>query len=110
MQNSDEQEPNETVSTMIGMTRIYASSLLGLSSCHSSTVWANYASHPRLAKRFASSMKALTSNTGQSPFHLATGYSWSELPPSSTVVDIGGSEGHVSAVIAQRHPYLNFVV
>lgn len=55
-------------------------------------------------------MKALTSNTGQSPFHLATGYSWSELPPSSTVVDIGGSEGHVSAVIAQRHPYLNFVV
>jgi len=33
MQNSDEQEPNETVSTMIGMTQIHSSSLLGLSSC-----------------------------------------------------------------------------
>ena len=55
-------------------------------------------------------MKSFTSNSGQSPFHLATGYPWSDIPPTSTIIDIGGSEGHVSAAIAQRHQHLSFVV
>ena len=33
-------------------------------------------------------MKSVTSNVGQSPSHLATGYPWSDLPPSSTVQDL----------------------
>ena len=55
-------------------------------------------------------MKSFTSNSGQSPSHLATGYPWSDIPPTSTVIDIGGSEGHVSVTIAQTHQHLNFIV
>ena len=55
-------------------------------------------------------MKSFTSNAGQSPSHLATGYPWSDIPPNSTVIDVGGSEGHVSVAIAQRHQHLKFVV
>lgn len=55
-------------------------------------------------------MKSFTSNQGQSPDHLATGYSWSNIPSNSTIIDIGGSEGHVSVAIAQRHLHLNFIV
>ena len=55
-------------------------------------------------------MKSFTSNAGQSPDHLATGYPWSKIPSNSTIIDIGGSEGHVSVAIAQRHRHLSFVV
>ena len=55
-------------------------------------------------------MKSFTSNSGQSPSHLATGYPWSDIPSSSTIVDMGGSEGHVSVAIAQKHQHLSFVV
>ena len=55
-------------------------------------------------------MKSFTSNPGQSPTHLATGYPWSDIPSNSTIIDIGGSEGHVSLAIAQRHSHLSFVV
>ena len=55
-------------------------------------------------------MKSFTSNSGQSPSYLATGYPWSDISSSSTIVDMGGSEGHVSVAIAQRHQHLSFVV
>lgn len=55
-------------------------------------------------------MKSFTSNLGQSPSYLATGYPWSDISSSSTIVDMGGSEGHVSVAIAQRHQHLSFVV
>lgn len=76
----------------------------------SSTVWEHHAKHPHLAKRFANSMRAFSSNSDFSPTKLATGYPWSDIPPGSTVVEIGGSEGHVSAAVATRHPHLKFVV
>ena len=55
-------------------------------------------------------MKSFTSNAGQSPDHLATGYPWSNIPSNGTIIDVGGSEGHVSVAIAQRHRHLSFVV
>lgn len=55
-------------------------------------------------------MRAFSSNSGHSTTQLATGYPWSDIPPTSTIVEIGGSEGHVSAAIAKRHPHLSFVV
>ena len=73
-------------------------------------MWAHHDKHPHLAKRFANSMRAFSSNPGHSPVHLATGYPWSDIPPASTIVEIGGSEGHVSAAIAQKHQHLKFVV
>lgn len=55
-------------------------------------------------------MQAFLSNAGMSSSFLVSGYPWSSLPDKSTIVDIGGSEGHVSLAIAEAHPHLRFVV
>lgn len=41
---------------------------------------------------------------------LSTHFSWSELPPNSTVVDLGGSRGHVSIHLSRKFSQLCFVV
>jgi O-methyltransferase domain len=55
-------------------------------------------------------MVGLTSNPGHSPQYLATGYPWASLEAGSTVVDVGGSKGHVSIAIAKEHSHLSFIV
>lgn len=55
-------------------------------------------------------MQVLTSQPGQSLDYLVTGYPWNSLEKDATVVDVGGSEGYVSAAIAAAHSHLNFVV
>jgi hypothetical protein len=37
-------------------------------------------------------------------------YDWGSLPDGSTVVDVGGARGHVSAYLAEQFPHLNFIV
>lgn len=41
---------------------------------------------------------------------LASYVDWSSLPNGSTVVDVGGAQGHVSFHLAEKFPHLNFVV
>jgi len=41
---------------------------------------------------------------------LANYFEWGSLPDGSTIVDVGGSQGHVSAHLAERFPNLKFVV
>jgi trans-aconitate methyltransferase len=41
---------------------------------------------------------------------LSTHFPWSDLPANSTVVDVGGSKGHVSIHLARSFPDLQFVV
>jgi hypothetical protein len=63
--------------------------------------------HPTRAQSFAGAM------SGTSPASLnalSTYFDWSSLPSDSTVVDIGGSQGHVSAHLAQNFPHLRFIV
>ena len=58
-------------------------------------------------------MSALSSGSGRSPSFLVKGYPWSSLYKGSrtaTVVDVGGSNGHVSVMLAQSTPDLKFVV
>ena len=38
------------------------------------------------------------------------GYDWDTLGQGATVVDIGGSDGHVNMSLAQAHPDLRFIV
>ena len=73
-------------------------------------VWDYYKEYPARGKRFANSMKSFTSNTGHSLSPLVSGYPWSSLNPGATVVDVGGSEGHVSIALAKANPDLKFVV
>ncbi len=85
----------------------------GYSLAHSTnkTVWDYYRTNPTRAKRFANAMKSFAStNQGQNVSYLVEGYPWSLLGAGSTVVDVGGSEGHASIAIAEAHPTLKFVV
>lgn len=65
------------------------------------------AQHPSRAQSFAGAM----SGTSLASLNaLSTYFDWSNLPPDSTVVDIGGSQGHVSVHLAQKFPHLKFIV
>lgn len=76
-------------------------------------VWEHYAEHPAMARRFAGSMSAFSDGVGLSPRFLTEGYPWSSLAGpdgTATVVDVGGSRGHVALALAQSHPHLRLVV
>ncbi|QKX58069.1 uncharacterized protein TRUGW13939_05190 [Talaromyces rugulosus] len=66
-----------------------------------------FSENPTRAERFAAAM-ATTSTASLEA--LSTHFAWSELSPNSTVVDLGGSRGHVSIYLAQKFAHLRFVV
>ena len=65
---------------------------------------------PGMAKMFSSYMRNVASTEGVSLVHLADGYDWKELGPGSTIVDVGGSRGHVSVFLAKAFDQPRFVV
>jgi SAM-dependent methyltransferase len=62
-----------------------------------------------MAKRFAGAMASFVNAHGNAPSLLAEHYPWDSIG-NGTVVDVGGSKGHISVLLAQRYPDLNFVV
>ncbi|KAF7914452.1 uncharacterized protein EAF01_000858 [Botrytis porri] len=65
--------------------------------------------HPTRAKQFAGAMKAFNAiDSGHSPVFLAQGYSWDSI--NGTVVDVGGSKGHISILLSKSFPMLHFIV
>ncbi|KAF2107708.1 putative O-methyltransferase [Lophiotrema nucula] len=65
------------------------------------------AQHPDRAKRFA---RAMSSTSPASLDALASYFDWASLPDGSTVVDVGGAQGHVSFHLARKFPHISFVV
>ncbi|KAF2805009.1 putative O-methyltransferase [Mytilinidion resinicola] len=63
--------------------------------------------NPARAQSFAG---AMSSTSAASLDALAAYFDWGALPSSSTVVDVGGSQGHVSVHLAQQFSQLRFVV
>lgn len=67
--------------------------------------------HPDKAQQFNDSMTYYQAPTPAiSPKFLASGYPWASLPSNSTVVDLGGNNGHVAKLIAATNPSLQVVV
>ena len=66
-----------------------------------------FAQNPDRAKRFAG---AMSSTSTASLNALISYFDWSSLGSNSTVVDIGGSQGHVCVHLAQEFPHLRFIV
>ena len=70
--------------------------------------------NPVRGKRFAGAMSAFGGggNAGSTPpkLFLAEAFDWNILPAESTIVDMGGSTGHISAQLANTFPHLKFVV
>ena len=74
-------------------------------------MWAYYASHPAMAKRFAGAMATFADGPSISPTLLAKGYPWATLGDGSgLIVDVGGSKGNISAALAQSVPGIRFLV
>ena len=59
------------------------------------------------AKRFAGTMSMASP---ESLAFLSSAPIWQSLRPTATVVDVGGSRGHVSAFLAQKFPHIHFIV
>ena len=65
--------------------------------------------HPARATRFANAMRAITASQLDSPISDIARYPWASIG-AGTVVDIGGSNGHVSMALAECFPSLKFIV
>ena len=62
-----------------------------------------------MARRFAGAMSSFANGHGNLPAHLVQGYPWDKVG-SGTVVDVGGSKGNVSTLLAQHYHNLKFIV
>lgn len=68
------------------------------------------ATEPTRAARFDGAMKFFSASVpGNDPHLLLTAYPWASLG-AATVVDVGGSTGYISAMLADAYPALHFVV
>ncbi|KAH8433403.1 uncharacterized protein LDX57_011037 [Aspergillus melleus] len=66
---------------------------------------------PDKGRQFAQAMEFFSVGVPEaSPKYFVDRYPWSDLPAGATVVDIGGSNGHVGRLIAQANPRINVVV
>lgn len=65
---------------------------------------------PEHARRFAGLMGAMRSSPAWHVRHLVDGWDWASLSRGAKVVDVGGSEGHASVLLAQKYPELKFTV
>ena len=77
---------------------------------HGEGAWDYLSRNERDASRFDGLMRGL-SEKGAERSLVALGasdaaFAWSELPPGSRVVDVGGGEGHILAQILKSHPHL----
>ena len=77
---------------------------------HGGSAWDYLSENERDARHFDNLMKGL-SEKGAERSLVALGasdaaFAWSELPPGSRVVDVGGGEGHLLAQILTNHPHL----
>lgn len=64
---------------------------------------------PIRAKRFADAMNVFTSRKGFEPSHVINGFDWQSLG-DATVIDVGGSRGHISIALATQFPSLKLIV
>ncbi|KAL6803347.1 S-adenosyl-L-methionine-dependent methyltransferase [Trichoderma sp. SZMC 28013] len=76
---------------------------------HSDSFFDHLQADEALAKRYATMLQSHGSREGYDVSHTVSGYPWARLG-SSTVVDMGGSEGGVSFAVAERFPQLRFIV
>ncbi|CZR64269.1 related to sterigmatocystin 7-O-methyltransferase precursor [Phialocephala subalpina] len=68
-----------------------------------------FAKNPDRLGRYGTAMAANAASEGYNVKHVVEGYAWDSLG-EAIVVDLGGSQGHVSVAIAEKYPNLKFVV
>jgi 6-hydroxytryprostatin B O-methyltransferase len=66
--------------------------------------------HPQIASRLAAGMRTISAASESHVSHLVTSYPWSQLPKGTTILDMGGSRGHVAVALATQYSQLKFIV
>ncbi|MCJ1311798.1 hypothetical protein MMC25_005471 [Agyrium rufum] len=66
--------------------------------------------HPEKAMRFAGAMSLHVTNEGMELSHIIDNGPWASLPTDGLVVDIGGSHGDCMIAVADKFPFLRFIV
>ncbi|KAI0456386.1 sterigmatocystin 8-O-methyltransferase [Xylaria acuta] len=89
------QEPNESGFSLANNT--------------SASIYDVLASDPRRVQRFANFMKISSSSYDYDVVHVIDNYDWGSLG-TATVVDVGGSQGHVGTQLAKHFSNLRIVV
>ncbi|KAI0095838.1 sterigmatocystin 8-O-methyltransferase [Nemania sp. FL0031] len=64
---------------------------------------------PKRAQRFANFIKTSAASYDNDTVHVIEGYDWAALG-SATVVDVGGSQGHIAIQLAKHFPNLEILV
>ncbi|KAI0156804.1 S-adenosyl-L-methionine-dependent methyltransferase [Xylariaceae sp. FL1272] len=75
----------------------------------SKSIYEVFDEDPERAKRFGDAMKSFTQGTGFELHHVVDNVPWADFK-NGTVVDVGGSQGHVAMAVARAFPSLSFVV
>jgi hypothetical protein len=88
------QEPNETAHALIN---------------GGESLWDNLSKDPVKAARFAQGMKFLQTHPSFDVSYLYTGLEW-ERDCNISMVDVGGSIGHISITLLEKHPNLRCCV
>lgn len=65
---------------------------------------------PERIRRASALMTQVTQTISRSGKAVAAAYPWQALCAGSTIVDVGGGNGHLSVALANEHPHLKFVV
>ncbi|KAF3481935.1 O-methyltransferase [Arthroderma uncinatum] len=71
------------------------------------SMWDFLREHPEEEVRFHNSMAATYSSSIYSCEHVVRGFDWAQV---KTIVDVGGSEGHVSMAIVNSYPHIKSTV
>ena len=75
------------------------------------SAWEYYEKNPEKGARVAGAMKSFAAAIELLPTKLIETYPWHEISNGSgTIVDVGGSGGHISVAIAKQAPELKLVV
>ncbi|KAI1128687.1 sterigmatocystin 8-O-methyltransferase [Nemania abortiva] len=67
------------------------------------------AANPKRSQRFANFMKTSAASYDNDVVHALEGYNWAALG-TATVVDVGGSQGHIAIQLAKHFPKLDILV
>ncbi|KAK8017139.1 O-methyltransferase [Apiospora marii] len=81
-----------------------------LSNDRSGTIYEAFAQDTARAERWAKGMAVFSERPQFSLSYVTDYYDWAALGPEAQVVDVGGSQGHVSMALATRFPNLRTVV
>ncbi|KXG51923.1 O-methyltransferase, family 2 [Penicillium griseofulvum] len=95
-------DPTGTDKTRCPVSVVFASKEKGID-----TIWDYHRSFPDMEFDFQDYMKATLKSAFYSTQHTVRGFDWSKV---NSVVDVGGSAGHISMAIHDQFPHIKFVV